>query len=169
VSGANMLPQDQAASNPFIINHRLEDWLVKFCYECSVPPPAFFRDEVFLLEGGQIYASPPAFFRNEVFLPEGGQIYAYSVIIPGNTYEPLVHAKGRFSFVDSDTRDDAAYRMLCVLVRHTNREIRDFNYLCAKLLQEANAALVEKVAELETLCQQLESEYGDSLHFGGSP
>ncbi|MED6175500.1 hypothetical protein PIB30_078947 [Stylosanthes scabra] len=69
------LPTDQSASCSFALNNNMEEWLHKVCYKTSIPPPCFFREEV--------------------FVTEGGPICRFNVCLPGNPVERELQAKGR--------------------------------------------------------------------------
>ncbi|QHN81363.1 uncharacterized protein DS421_20g686220 [Arachis hypogaea] len=73
----------------------------------------------------------------------------FSVVLPWNPLGADVHAKGRFSPLEMDAKEDAAYNMLQKVLHTTGQEIRDFNYLKAKMLQMANNELSEEVERLQ--------------------
>ncbi|RYR62514.1 hypothetical protein Ahy_A04g020171 [Arachis hypogaea] len=52
-----------------------------------------------------------------------------------------------------DAKKNAAYHMLQKVLNTTDQEIRDFNYLKAKMLERANNALSEEVQRLEEKCR----------------
>ncbi|QHO56522.1 uncharacterized protein DS421_3g74410 [Arachis hypogaea] len=64
-----------------------------------------------------------------------------------------VHTKGRYSPLETDAKEDAAYNMLQKVLHTTDQEIRDFNYLKAKMLERTNNALSVEVQRLEEKCR----------------
>ncbi|KAL4305588.1 hypothetical protein AHAS_Ahas16G0093300 [Arachis hypogaea] len=114
-----------------------------YCYDTKIPSPCLFREE--------------KFHRHL------GPLYAFNVIIPGNPFGPNVRAKGRYTFLEDNTREDAAFGMLRVLLANTGNEVRDFNYLLAKSLQRENALLQEEITRLESKIDMLESICDNSL------
>ncbi|QHO49379.1 hypothetical protein S83_001271 [Arachis hypogaea] len=97
VCGAPMIPADESAYHNFAVNNNMELWLIMYCYDTAIPTPCFFCKE--------------KFHRQQ------GTLYAFNVVIPGNPFGLDVRAKGRYSFVEEDARDDAAFRMLWVLLQ----------------------------------------------------
>ncbi|RYR51251.1 hypothetical protein Ahy_A06g026276 [Arachis hypogaea] len=69
---------------------------------------------------------------------------------------------GRFSMVEKATREDAAFKILCVLLDVTGKEIWDYNYRKAKLLGDSNNVLRVRVGQLEGSYEKLKASY-DSL------
>ncbi|MED6195902.1 hypothetical protein PIB30_042227 [Stylosanthes scabra] len=112
---------------------------------------------------------PPCFFREEVFVREGGPLCRFNVCLPGNSIERGLRAKGRFSPIEDDAKDDAAFTMLGLLLQKTGREIRDFNYLCARRLEKENFNMCQQIEALQARVEKLESGSEDSLHFATSP
>ncbi|MED6217506.1 hypothetical protein PIB30_018316 [Stylosanthes scabra] len=53
-------------------------------------------------------------------------------LVGGNPVERGLRAKGRFSPIEDDAKDDAAFSMHHVLMRRTGREIRDFKLSLCK-------------------------------------
>ncbi|KAL4350918.1 hypothetical protein AHAS_Ahas10G0190000 [Arachis hypogaea] len=141
--GAPLIPADECASHHFALSNSMELWLLMYCYDAKIPSPCFFREEKF-----------------HRYL---GAIYAFNVIIPGNPFGPDVRAKGRYTFLEDDAREDAAFSMLRVLLADTETQIRDFNYLLAKSLQRENAHLQDEIARLESKIHMLESICDNSL------
>ncbi|MED6143691.1 hypothetical protein PIB30_008333 [Stylosanthes scabra] len=117
VGGIVWLPADQSASYSYALNNNMEKLLEKVCYNTSIPPPCFFREEVFVTEVGPVYsfqhAQPPP--------------------------------------------------------KKTGREMRDFNYLRARRLEEENFNMRQQIEALQARVKQLESGSEDSLHFATSP
>ncbi|MED6160779.1 hypothetical protein PIB30_054514 [Stylosanthes scabra] len=136
-------------SHSFALNNSMEDFLARYCYNSSIPSPCFFREEV--------------------FVAEGGPIFRFIIVLPGNPVGPGIGAKHRYSLLEFDARDDAAYSMLCILLHHMEREIRDFNYLRARRLQEENDNLRIQIEALQARVEQLESDSDNSLHYYGTP
>ncbi|QHN76795.1 uncharacterized protein DS421_19g647070 [Arachis hypogaea] len=124
----NCIPPSEVASGAYAVNLSMEELLQKVCYGASLPPPSYFRIEL--------------------GVRDTGVMYAFSVVLPGN-----VHAKGRYSPLDTDAKKDATYNMLQKVLHITDQEIRDFNYLKAKMLERANNALSEEVQCLEEKCR----------------
>ncbi|KAL4328565.1 hypothetical protein AHAS_Ahas13G0212800 [Arachis hypogaea] len=143
VGGAPLIPADECASHHFALSNSMELWLLMYCYDAKIPSPSFFREEK---------------FHRQL-----GPIYAFNVIIPGNPFGPDVRAKGRYTFLEDDAREDAAFSMLRVLLANSDNEIRDFNYLLAKSLQRENAHLHDERARLESKIHMLESICDNSL------
>ncbi|MED6225823.1 hypothetical protein PIB30_097401 [Stylosanthes scabra] len=149
VGGITWLPADVSASYPFALNNKMEKWLERVCSKSSIPPACFFREEV--------------------FVAEGGPLYRFNICLPGNPVERGLRAKGRFSPIEDDAKDDAAFCMLRLLLQKTEREIWDFNFLRAKHLEAENYDLCQRIQALEARIEQLESGSEDSLHFAASP
>nr|XP_025670894.1 uncharacterized protein LOC112770724 [Arachis hypogaea] len=125
----NCIPPTEVASAAYAVNLSMEDLLHKVCYNASLPPPSYFR--------------------TELGLRDTGVVYAFSVVLPWNPLGADVHAKGRFSPLEMDAKEDAAFNMLQKVLHTTGQEIRDFNYLKAKMLQMANNELSEEVECLQ--------------------
>ncbi|KAL4316397.1 hypothetical protein AHAS_Ahas15G0281000 [Arachis hypogaea] len=64
----------------------MEDWLVKLCYDSEIPAPCFFKQERYLRD-----QSP---------------FYGFTVVVPGESYEVKLNAKGRFSMVEKAAREE---------------------------------------------------------------
>ncbi|KAL4345139.1 hypothetical protein AHAS_Ahas11G0248500 [Arachis hypogaea] len=143
VGGAPMIPEDECASHNFALSNSMELWLLMYCYDTKIPTPCFFREEK---------------FHRDL-----GPIYAFNVIIPGNPFGSYLRAKGRYTVLEDDAREDAAFSMLWVLLANAGYEVRDFNYLRAKSLQRENAHLVEEITRLESKIRMLESICDNSL------
>ncbi|MED6219669.1 hypothetical protein PIB30_037895 [Stylosanthes scabra] len=127
--GVNLFLVDEVASFSFPMCVDIEHWLVKICYDTSLPPPAYFRKEVALVTGGVAYR--------------------FSVVIPGNPLGVRVHATSRYSGLESDAKEDVAFYMLQKLLHATGQHVRDYNYLTAKSLQRANVHLQAVIERLE--------------------
>ncbi|MED6115818.1 hypothetical protein PIB30_094355 [Stylosanthes scabra] len=112
VGGITWLPADVSASYPVALNNSMEKWLDRVCSNSSIPPACFFHEDV--------------------FVAEGGPLYRFNVCLPGNPVERGLQAKGRFSPIEDDTKDDPAFSMLRLLLQKTEREVRDFNFLRAR-------------------------------------
>ncbi|QHO12733.1 uncharacterized protein DS421_15g509430 [Arachis hypogaea] len=110
----------------------MEELLHKVCYGTSLPPPSYFR--------------------TELGVHDTGVVYAFSVVLPRNPLGADVHAKGRYSPLEMDAKEDAAYYMFQKVFHTTDQEIRDFNYLKAKMLERANNILSAEVQRLEEKC-----------------
>ncbi|MED6116160.1 hypothetical protein PIB30_097603 [Stylosanthes scabra] len=95
--GVNLIPINEVASLPFPMCVDIEHWLAKICYDTSLPPPSYFRKEVALVTGGVAYR--------------------FSVVIPGNPLGVGVHATGRYSALEFDAKEDAAFYMLQKLLQ----------------------------------------------------
>ncbi|XLR56963.1 hypothetical protein HN51_011262 [Arachis hypogaea] len=80
-------------------------------------------------------------------------VYAFSIVLPENLLGADVHTKGRYSPLETDAKEDAAYNMLQKVLHTTDQEIRDFNYLKAKMLERTNNALSVEVQRLEEKCR----------------
>ncbi|KAL4286284.1 hypothetical protein AHAS_Ahas19G0070800 [Arachis hypogaea] len=143
VGGAPMIPADECASHNFALSNSMELWLSMYCYDTKIPSPCFFREEK---------------FHREL-----GPIYAFNVIILGNPFGPNLRAKGRYTVLEDDAREDAAFSMLWVLLAYTGNDVRDFNYLRAKSLERENADLREEITRLESKIHMLESICDNSL------
>ncbi|KAL4294817.1 hypothetical protein AHAS_Ahas18G0266000 [Arachis hypogaea] len=143
VGGAPMIPEDECASHNFALSNSMELWLSMYYYDTKIPTPCFFREEK---------------FHHDL-----GPIYAFNVIIPGNPFGSNLRAKGRYTVLEDDAREDAAFSMLWVLLEKTGNEVRDFNYLRAKSLQRENAHLLEEITRLESKIHMLESICDNSL------
>ncbi|KAL4345276.1 hypothetical protein AHAS_Ahas11G0262200 [Arachis hypogaea] len=143
ICGAPLIPTDECVSHHFTLTNSMELWLLMYCYDTAIPAPCFFR--------------------KEKFHRELRPLYAFNVIIPGNPFEPNVCAKGRYTFLENDAREDAVFTMLWVLLENTGKEVRDFNYLRAKALQRENANLQEQITRLESKIHMLESICDNSL------
>ncbi|KAL4357924.1 hypothetical protein AHAS_Ahas09G0235300 [Arachis hypogaea] len=114
VGGAPLIPADECASHHFALTNSMELWLLMYCYDTAIPAPCFFREEK---------------FHRKL-----GPMYAFNVVIPGNPLGPNVRAKGRYTFLEDDAREDVAFTMLWFLLENTGKEVTDFNYLHAKAL-----------------------------------
>ncbi|KAL4286314.1 hypothetical protein AHAS_Ahas19G0073800 [Arachis hypogaea] len=141
---APIVPSDKSASHDFALNNSMELWLTMYCYDTAIPAPCFFREE--------------KFHRDHE------PLYAFSVIIPGNPYGVDVSAKGRYSFIEDDAREDAAFMMLSILLQKKGKEVRDFNYLRVRVLQREVADLQKEVRNLEDNVRRLKSEYESSMY-----
>ncbi|MED6175068.1 hypothetical protein PIB30_074981 [Stylosanthes scabra] len=150
VGGITWLPADVSASLPFALSNNMEKWLERVCCKSSIPPACFFYEEVFVAEGG-----PP--------------LYRFNVCLPGNPVERGLQAKGRFSPIEDDAKDDEAFCMLRFLLQKTEREIRDFNFPRARRLEAENYDLRQQIQALEARVEQLKSGSEDNLHFAASP
>ncbi|XP_057763524.1 uncharacterized protein LOC130983329 [Arachis stenosperma] len=144
VCGAPMIRADESASHNFTVKNNVELWLMMYCYNTVIPTSCFFCEE--------------KFHRQQ------GTLYAFNLVIPGNPFGLDVRAKGRYSFVEEVARDDAAFRMLWVLLQKMGKKIRDFNYLRARDLQRQNTKLQEQVMMLEEKIQKLEWDYENSVY-----
>ncbi|MED6197900.1 hypothetical protein PIB30_061161 [Stylosanthes scabra] len=51
----------------------------------------------------------PFFYRNKKFTREGGPYYAFVVVLLRYPFRVDLHATGRYSLIEKDARDDAAY------------------------------------------------------------
>ncbi|QHO15602.1 hypothetical protein S83_031597 [Arachis hypogaea] len=107
-------------------------WLLKACYRSSIPPSAFFL--------------------NEIGIRNSSVYYAFIVVIPGNSLGPYIDAKGRYSQCESDAREDTAINMIEKLIEVTGQEIQDYNYIRAIMLARANSELTHQVKRLEEKC-----------------
>ncbi|KAL4314756.1 hypothetical protein AHAS_Ahas15G0116900 [Arachis hypogaea] len=115
-----------------------------YCYDTAIPTPCFFCEEK--------------------FHREQGPLYAFNVIIPGNPFGADVCAKGRYSLLEDDAREDVAFRMFWVLLEKMGKEVRDFNYLRARALQWKNTDLQQQIMKLDDKIQKLDSDYDNSLY-----
>ncbi|QHO06761.1 hypothetical protein HN51_065586 [Arachis hypogaea] len=129
----NCIPPSEVASGAYAVNLSMEEFLQKVCYGASLPPPSYFR--------------------TELGVRDTGVVYAFSVVLPGNPLGADIHVKGRYSPLEIDAKEDVAYNMLQKVLHTTDQEIRDFNYLKAKMLERANNALSEEVQRLEEKCR----------------
>ncbi|QHO38873.1 uncharacterized protein DS421_4g124200 [Arachis hypogaea] len=126
----NCIPLSEVASDAYAVNLSIEELL---CYDAFLPPPSYFRTE----QG----------------VRDTGVGYAFLVVLPGNLLGLDVHAKGRYNPLETDAKEDATYNMLQKVLHIMDQEIRDFNYLKAKMLERANNALSEEVQRLEEKCR----------------
>ncbi|XLS77833.1 hypothetical protein HN51_062058 [Arachis hypogaea] len=141
VSWLPIIPAEEINAD-FTVVSSMEEWLLKVCLEAEIPCPCFFKVER--------------------FVGEQGPFFGFTVVIPGHPFEIELFVTGRFSMVEKDAREDAAYEMLSVLLDVTGKEIRDYNYRKAKLLGDSNNALWARVGQLEESYKKLKASY-DSL------
>ncbi|KAL4336963.1 hypothetical protein AHAS_Ahas12G0062700 [Arachis hypogaea] len=148
--GFNTVPSNQAANSTFAINNSMEDWLLKVCYDATIPMPIFYRNETFLTQND-------------------GSFYGFQVVLPGHPFGIHLHAKGRYSLVERDARQDPTYCMLDTVLHMTHQKIRNYNYLRATIiLQEANNDCIAWITELEKKCEYLEAFYNPTNQYVSS-
>ncbi|QHO52463.1 uncharacterized protein DS421_2g39560 [Arachis hypogaea] len=127
----------------------MKDWLLKVFYDAAILMPIFYR--------------------NEILTQNDGPFYGFQVVLPNHPIGIHLHTKGRYSLVEWDVRQDATYRMFDTVLHMTHEKIRDYNYLCATILQEANNACIVWVAELEEKCEYLDASYDPTNQYVSSP
>ncbi|QHN81701.1 uncharacterized protein DS421_20g689210 [Arachis hypogaea] len=161
-STARQLPSGhiQQGYNPWKLRERnYEKWgqssKIQFIPQWRICAPSPPRIDVEPSSTGVCYGSsipPSAFFHNEIGIRNSGVHYAFTVVIPGNPLGPYIYAKGRYLQCESDAREDATFNMVEKILEVTGREIRDYNYIQAIMLAMANSELTHQVKHLKEKC-----------------
>ncbi|MED6204235.1 hypothetical protein PIB30_007347 [Stylosanthes scabra] len=140
----DFVPETQLGG--FLIAEDMVQYLVRACTKLNMPWP--------IVEGREFYSA------------YGVRMFCFTAALRCNERGLNLKVEGCISAEQSRARDNAAYKLLDVLLRHTGNSILDFNYrrLCAaqqqvQELQEAHDREVpERVRELEEKCEALTKE-----------